>query len=195
MNEQQQEYRTITQMWETLLAQDPKFKMVIDLATPRGNRKNVMPPTRENIAIAFAAFSDRIAEQLTDLAIACFSRAHSPRFVTTDEGAEFIETSEEEIYYQWDDEAALRICNHRLDAFLIEISDRGTVTRFKYERPPFLYPMGWKYECTTPEVPDGEMATLFDRKSHARRRRRFGDVGDKYDLYGKAWKKPCHSQR
>ncbi len=188
--QQQPERRTLTQMWETLLEQDPRFKMVVDLATTRGNRKNVMPLTRENVRIAFAAFNDSIAEQLTDLAIACFGRSHSPKFVTTDEGDEYIETSEEEIYYQWEPEAALRICNQRLDGFLIEISDRGTITKFKYERPPFLYPHGWAYQPTMPEVPDDpECCTLFDRRSHARRRRRFGNVGDKYDLYGKAWKR------
>jgi hypothetical protein len=190
MEEQpQQQYRTITQMWETLLEQDPRFKMVVDLATPRGNRKNVMPLTRENVRIAFAAFNDEVAEQLTDLALNCFSHSHSPKFITTDEGEEYILTNEEEVYYQWDPEAALRICNQRLDGFLIEISDRGTITRFKYERPPFLYPHGWKYEPTTPETPDDDLCTLFDRRSHARRRRRFGNVGDKYDLHGKAWKR------
>jgi hypothetical protein len=189
MDEEERPHRTITQMWELLLEQDPKFKMVIDLATPRGNRKNVMPLTRENVRIAFAAFNDEIAEQLTDLALGCFSHSHSPKFITTDEGEEYILTNEEEIYYQWDSEAALRICNQRLDGFLIEISDRGTVTKFKYERPPFLYPYGWSYEPTLPETPDDDLCTLFDRRSHARRRRKFGNVGDKYDLHGKAWKR------
>jgi hypothetical protein len=189
IEEEYSERRTITQTWELLLEQDPKFKMVVDLAKPRGSRKNVMPLTRENVRLAFAAFEESIAEQLTELAIECFSHSHSPRFITTEDGDEFIETNEAEVYFKWGDYSALRICNQRLDGFLIEISDFGVITRFKYERPPFLYPRGWNYTPTLPAIPDDDLGMVFDNKNQSRFRRRFGNIGDKYDLYNKAWKR------
>ena len=179
------EYRNIKQWFDLLSAQDPQFKMLTDLAKSRGNRKNILPLTRENVLLAFAGIHEEVREQLTDLAIACFGRAHSPEFTE-----ECIKCDEEEFYYQWHEEAALRVCNSRLDAFLIEISDRGTITRFKFKRPPFIVPTGWDHQSQISVIPDElSLAKLFDQKGQSRRRRKFGDVGDKYDLHGLAWKR------
>lgn len=189
------EYRTLREQYALIAAQDPRYGLMKDLTKHRSSRASIHPLTRENVLLALAAFDEKIREQLADIAIACFNASHTPEILEDKNGEQYIQKEEEEVYYVWDEEAALRICNSRMDAFLIEISDRGTITKFKFERPPYIVPIAWGFEPDMPLDPDDpEMYRLFNRKGQTRRRRRFGDVGDKYDLHGLAWKKVMNKE-
>lgn len=179
--------RNLKEIYDCVAEQHPRYALMRDVAIHRIERH---PCTRENIEKALAAIAEPLRGLIVDRAIECFNKAKSPDFVVEDDGKEYVLYEFDEFTVPIDEHAILRCYNYNLHAFCIDISDRGTLTLFRFERTPLIVPAGWD-DYLVPDQNtelDEDMKVHFDRRSQARRRRKYGNVGDRFDPNGMSFK-------
>lgn len=175
--------RNIKEIYDIVADQHPRYKLMRDVAIHRIERH---PCTRENILKALAAIADGLREQIVDKAIACFNKAKSPDFIVKEDGEEYVLYQFEEFFVPLDEYAILRCYNYSLHAFCIDISDRGTITRFRFERTPLIVPVGWEdylVPKANSELDDDMKAHFLLDKQH-KRKKKYGNAGDRFDPNG-----------
>lgn len=152
------------------------------------NSDKYLEPTRENILLCLAGVQEELRDQIADLAIKCFEKV--PTITVAGEGdEEYFEVAGEDVYIQLDEYALMRICNYKTDALSISISDRGTLTHFKFKAPVLRLPYAIADHAffNPSDVPDYAVKS-FETTRQKAYRKKYGNVGDRFNPLGLAWK-------
>ena len=169
-------------------ASDHRLRMMTEIRSPRIPAR-YLEPTRENVLLCLTAIAEGLREQIADMAMECFAKA--PRLNVIEEGGEeYFEMQGEDIFIQLDEFAIMRICNYSMNSLGIDISDRGTITRFKFKAPVLRVPLAIAdHDFFDPfSMPKYALSKFQNPKEQRRFQAKYGDAGDRFNPLGLAWK-------